>query len=83
MIETFIRDIPKAELHIHIEGSLEPDLMFEIAERNKLALPFNSIKEVRSAYQFTNLKSFLDVYYEGASVLVQERDFYDMTQGHI
>lgn len=83
MIETFIRDIPKTELHIHIEGSLEPDLMFEIAERNKRVLPFNSIKEVRSAYQFTNLKSFLDVYYEGASVLVQERNFYDMTWAYL
>ena len=77
MIETFIRDIPKVELHIHIEGSLEPDLMLEIAERNKLVFPFNSIEEVRSAYQFTHLKSFLDVYYEGAGVLMQERDFYD------
>ena len=83
MIKTFIRDIPKAELHIHIEGSLEPDLMFEIAERNKLVFPFNSIKEVRSAYQFTHLKSFLDVYYEGASVLMQERDFYDMTWAYL
>ena len=58
MIETFIRDIPKVELHIHIEGSLELDLMFAIAERNKLTRPFNSIEEVSSAYQFTHLKSF-------------------------
>ncbi|MDO8140641.1 MAG: adenosine deaminase [Candidatus Brocadiales bacterium] len=83
MIKAFIRDIPKAELHIHIEGSLEPDLMFAIAERNKLIRPFNSIEEVRSAYQFTHLKSFLDVYYEGAGVLMQERDFYDMTWAYL
>ena len=83
MIKTFIRDIPKAELHIHIEGSLEPDLMFEIAERNKMVLPFNSIEEVRSAYQFTDLKSFLDVYYEGARMLMQEGDFYDMTWAYL
>jgi len=83
MIKTFIRDIPKAELHIHIEGSLEPDLMYEIAGRNKLKFPFNSIDEVRNAYQFAHLKAFLDVYYEGASVLVQERDFYDVTLAYL
>ncbi len=82
-METFIRDMPKVELHIHIEGSLEPELMFELAERNDVPLRFNSVEEVRKAYQFTDLQSFLDIYYEGASVLLKEADFYDMTWAYL
>jgi len=83
MIEKFIHDLPKIELHIHIEGSLEPELMFEIAQRNNVALRFNSVAEVRQAYQFTDLQSFLDIYYEGMSVLLNEQDFYDMTFAYL
>lgn len=78
MIE-FLRKLPKAELHIHIEGSLEPDLMFKIAQRNDICLSFSSVEEVKVAYQFNNLQSFLDIYYDAASVLQSEEDFYDMT----
>jgi adenosine deaminase len=82
-LEELIRTIPKAELHIHIEGSLEPELMFEIARRNGVRLRYGSVEELRSAYQFTDLQSFLDIYYEGASVLQKERDFYDMTMAYL
>ncbi|MFQ5935148.1 MAG: adenosine deaminase [Acidiferrobacterales bacterium] len=82
-MEAFIRDIPKAELHIHIEGSLEPELMFELAARNGVTLPFASVDEVRLAYAFTDLQSFLDIYYEGARVLLHEQDFYDMTWAYL
>jgi adenosine deaminase len=82
-IEQLIRTIPKAELHIHIEGSLEPELMFEIARRNDVELPYRSVEELRRAYDFTNLQSFLDIYYEAAGVLLQERDFYDMTMAYL
>ncbi len=75
--------IPKAELHLHIEGTLEPELMFEIAKRNRVPLRFASVDEVRRAYQFTNLQSFLDIYYEGAKVLLHERDFYDLTWAYL
>jgi len=78
-IETFIREIPKAELHLHIEGSLEPELMFEIGKRNEIELPFESVEIACKAYQFTNLQSFLDIYYKAASVLRFEQDFYDLT----
>lgn len=77
------REIPKAELHLHIEGTLEPELMFEIAGRNGVPLRFGSVDEVRRAYQFTNLQSFLDIYYEGAKVLREERDFYDLTWAYL
>ena len=70
--------IPKAELHIHIEGSLEPELIFALAQRNGLSLPYASVESLREAYAFTNLQSFLDIYYAGASVLLQEADFHDM-----
>ena len=70
-----LRDAPKAELHIHIEGSLEPELIFELARRNGVALPYASVDALRRAYAFTNLQSFLDVYYAGASVLITEDDF--------
>lgn len=82
-IEQFIRQIPKAELHMHIEGSLEPELMFALAQRNNLKLPYKSIEEVHAAYQFENLQTFLDIYYAGARVLVHEQDFYDLTWAYL
>ncbi|MFC1522815.1 adenosine deaminase [Elusimicrobiota bacterium] len=78
-IEAFIKNIPKAELHIHIEGSLEPELMFKLAQRNKIELGFKNVKEVKKAYNFRDLQSFLNIYYEGAKVLVREQDFFDLT----
>ena len=72
-------NLPKAELHLHIEGTLEPELMFKLAERNGVEIPFRTVEEVRSAYEFDNLQSFLDIYYEGAKVLITEQDFYDLT----
>lgn len=74
----FICGLPKAELHLHIEGSLEPEQMFEFARRNKVALPFATVEEVRAAYAFSNLQDFLDIYYQGAGVLLQEQDFHDL-----
>lgn len=73
-----LRAAPKAELHIHIEGSLEPELIFELARRNGVALAYPSVEALRAAYAFTDLQSFLDIYYAGASVLLQEQDFFDM-----
>ncbi len=78
-----IRRIPKAELHLHIEGSLEPELMFEIARRNGVEIRFKSVEEVRKAYSFHNLQSFLDIYYEGAKVLLHEQDFHDLTRAYL
>ena len=78
----FIRGLPKAELHLHIEGSLEPELMFELARRNAIALPFASVEEVRAAYAFSNLQDFLDIYYQGAGVLMTERDFHDLAMAY-
>lgn len=82
-MNNFIHKLPKTELHIHIEGSLEPELMFEIADRNKVTLKFKSVDEVHKAYQFTDLQSFLDIYYEGAQVLLHEQDFYDLTWAYL
>jgi len=82
-IEQLIRTIPKAELHIHIEGSLEPEMMFEIAKRNGVALRYRSVDDLRRAYEFIDLQSFLDIYYEAAHVLRSERDFYDMTAAYL
>lgn len=76
--DAFIAGLPKAELHLHIEGSLEPELMFELARRNRVALPFASVEEVRAAYAFSNLQDFLDIYYQGARVLLTEQDFEDL-----
>lgn len=73
-----IRALPKAELHVHIEGTFEPELMFAIAQRNQIAIPYKSVEEVKQAYNFHNLQSFLDIYYAGANVLVHEQDFYDL-----
>ena len=73
-----IRALPKAELHVHIEGTFEPELMFAIAQRNHIDIPYQSVEEVKQAYNFHNLQSFLDIYYAGAKVLVHEQDFYDL-----
>ena len=75
--------LPKAELHLHIEGTLEPELMFELARRNRVALPYADTEAVRRAYRFTNLQSFLDVYYQACSVLIHERDFYELTAAYL
>ena len=82
-ITDLARDMPKAELHIHIEGSLEPEMIFALAQRNGVTLPYQSIEKLRSAYAFTDLQSFLDIYYAGASVLLQAQDFYDMTWAYL
>jgi adenosine deaminase len=81
-LPALLQAMPKAELHIHIEGSLEPELIFALARRNGIALPYASVDELRSAYAFTNLQSFLDIYYAGASVLIEEQDFYDMARAY-
>lgn len=73
-----IQALPKAELHVHIEGTFEPELMFHIAQRNGIEIPYASVEEVKQAYQFHNLQSFLDIYYAGANVLIHEQDFYDL-----
>jgi adenosine deaminase len=78
-----LQAMPKAELHIHIEGSLEPELIFELAQRNRVSLPYASVEALRQAYAFTELQSFLDIYYAGASVLLTEQDFYDMTMAYL
>src|SRR5881394_3903070 len=79
----FIAGLPKAELHIHIEGSLEPELMMALAERNKVALRFRSIEALRAAYRFSNLQDFLDLYYEGMRVLLTEQDFHDLAMAYL
>jgi adenosine deaminase len=81
-LKDFIRGLPKAELHLHIEGSLEPELMFELAARNGIALPFKTVEEVRAAYAFSNLQDFLDIYYQGAGVLMTEQDFHDLAMAY-
>ena len=81
--DDFIRRLPKAELHIHIEGSFEPELMFDIAGRNGVRIPYDSVEAVRAAYEFEDLQSFLDIYYQGMGVLLQERDFYDLTMAYL
>ena len=78
-MKEFIEKMPKVELHLHIEGSLEPELMFKLAQRNNIDLPYGSVEEVKAAYQFGNLQDFLDIYYAGCNVLIQEQDFYEMT----
>ncbi len=81
-LSIFIAGMPKAELHLHIEGSLEPELMFELARRNGVAIPFDSVEAVRAAYDFSNLQDFLDIYYEGAGVLRTEEDFRDLAAAY-
>ena len=78
-IVEFIKKVPKTELHLHIEGTLEPNQMFELAKRNNISIPFQNIQEVKAAYNFSNLESFLKIYYEGAKVLIKEEDFFDLT----
>ena len=78
----FIDGLPKAELHLHIEGSLEPELMFELAQRNGVTIPFASVEAVRAAYDFSNLQDFLDIYYQGMGVLQTEQDFFDLTDAY-
>lgn len=80
---TLLAEMPKAELHIHIEGSLEPELIFALAKRNDLSLPYPSIEALRAAYAFTDLQTFLDIYYAGASVLLTEQDFFDMAAAYL
>jgi adenine deaminase len=82
-IEKFIAGMPKAELHLHIEGTFEPELMFEIAKRNNKKIPFASVEELKNAYSFNNLQEFLDIYYAGANVLIEEQDFYDLTWAYL
>jgi adenine deaminase len=82
-LETFARDLPKAELHLHIEGTLEPELMFELARRNGIRVPYASVEEVRRAYVFSDLQSFLEIYYVGCCVLLKEQDFYDLTWAYL
>ena len=82
-MKEFIKKLPKAELHLHIEGSFEPELMFEIAKRNKVDIPYKNVEEVREAYKFSCLQDFLDIYYAGASVLLYEQDFFDLTYAYL
>ena len=82
-MDSFIKNLPKVELHLHIEGTLEPELMFDLAKRNKVSIPFESPDQVREAYQFHNLQSFLDIYYQGANVLLHQQDFYDLTWAYL
>ena len=82
-LKEFIKKSPKAELHLHIEGTLEPELMFFLAKRNNVEIPFKNIDDVKEAYNFSNLDSFLKIYYEGAKVLVEEQDFFDLTWAYI
>ena len=82
-VKSFIESMPKAELHLHIEGTLEPELMFELALRNRVHLPFDSPDEARRAYAFSDLQSFLDIYYQGSRVLLHDRDFFDLTWAYL
>ncbi len=79
----FARKLPKAELHLHVEGTLEPEMMFELARRNGVTLPYASVEDVRRAYVFSDLQSFLDIYYAGCRVLMKEQDFYDLTWAYL
>jgi len=82
-LSKLIERIPKAELHLHIEGTLEPELMMALAQRNQIDLPYADVEEIRRAYEFSDLQSFLDIYYAGAAVLVTEQDFYDLTRAYL
>ncbi|MCR6582971.1 adenosine deaminase [Campylobacter insulaenigrae] len=82
-MKTFLQNIPKVELHLHIEGSLEPSMMFELAKRNNINLKFKNEDEIKKAYDFSNLQDFLDIYYQGANVLQTKQDFYDLTWAYI
>src|SRR6187551_945985 len=82
-LHTLIKRLPKCELHIHIEGSLEPELMLALARRNGIRLPYPSVEALRAAYRFRNLQDFLDLYYQGMSVLITEQDFYDLAWAYL
>ncbi len=82
-MKSFIAQLPKAELHLHIEGTFEPSLMFEIANRNNISIPFDSVEELEKAYKFDCLQDFLDIYYQGAGVLIHAQDFYDLTYSYL
>ncbi len=82
-LNALIDRLPKAELHLHLEGSLEPELMFELAKRNQVDIPFKTVEEVRAAYEFANLQEFLDIYYVGMNVLITEQDFFDLTSAYL
>jgi len=82
-MNAFVSGLPKAELHLHLEGSLEPEQMFMFAKRNQITIPFESVEEVQQAYQFANLQEFLDIYFMGMNVLIEERDFYQLTEAYL
>ncbi len=82
-MSVFIQGLPKVELHLHIEGSLEPELLFELAQRNNIDIPYESPQALRKAYEFEDLQSFLDIYYQGANALRTEQDFYDLTWAYL
>ena len=82
-MKTFIHSLPKAELHVHIEGTLEPELMFALAQKNRITLPYETVEDVQKAYHFSSLQSFLDIYYAGAAVLIDESDFFDLTWAYL
>ena len=82
-MKDLIQRLPKAELHLHIEGTLEPELMFTLAQKNNISIPYKSVEEVKNAYNFTSLQSFLDIYYAGANVLISESDFFDLTWAYL
>ena len=79
----FIKKTPKAELHLHIEGTLEPDLLFRLAKKNNIQIPFSNVNEIKSAYNFKNLESFLNIFYQGSKVLINEQDFFDLTWAYV
>ncbi len=81
--EAFVKELPKAELHIHIEGTFEPEMAFEMAKRNGVKLKYDSVEELRAAYNFNNLQDFLDIYYDNAGVLIKERDFYELAYAYL
>ena len=82
-VRSFVRELPKAELHLHLEGSLEPEMLMRLATRNKIHIPFGTVEEIRAAYRFTELQDFLDIYYQGMNVLRAEEDFYDLTMAYL
>jgi len=82
-MQAFIENMPKAELHLHIEGTFEPELMFEIARRNNIELPYADVEALRKAYDFSQLQDFLDIYYQGMNVLQKEQDYYDLTWAYL
>ena len=82
-VRSFVRGLPKAELHMHLEGSLEPEMLMRLATRNRVEVPFRSVEEIRAAYRFTELQDFLDIYYQGMNVLRVEEDFYDLTMAYL